>query len=250
MKKIEKLHLEERNSKWLRQRISIPTIFKSVSSLIEDPKSKKNNNRYEEEKIVLPDTIKEELKNNRFIVSKNPEKEKIKIHNINPENLFTKTTLQKIIKLRNIFLEFDEDGSKKLELNELETMFMKNNIPVTLDELVKLFFPNKTFHKDEEPYLDFYQLYLFAIDDNNDNKFRIFMREIKKKIEEKRKKDTLSYLFNNNVVSSNNNSLAPSQSNSRKPSIFMFNSNEKKDANEIKEKEKDKDLVSSCKFYF
>lgn len=212
MKKVDFCHLQERNTKWLKQRINNITLYKSVSSLIEESNTNSNTNSSTLPKLpnsinfnnINTEVIPEEVNlfnstaTQRFIIpTKQVDSEVTNKIQINPKNLFTEQTLQKIIKLRNIFLEFDEDGSKKLELNELETMFMKNNIPVTLNELVDLFFPNKKMKKNEEPYLNFFQLYLFATDSKSDHKFRVFMRKIKNKIEEKKKKETLDCLFIN-----------------------------------------------------
>lgn len=163
------LLLQEKNCKWLRKRLKNSNFYDSVSSLV---KSK------EEKKISNTDN-KNEIK-------------------FNPKYLFNDFTLQKIIKLKNIFLEFDDDGSKKLELNELETMFKVNNIDVTLEELKSLFFPNRKFLKGEEPFLDFFQLYQFVMDNKNDYRFKLFMRNIKKKIR--------SSALNNNLNYENENS--------------------------------------------
>lgn len=145
--------IQEKNTKWLRKRLKYSNFYDSVSSLVKNKEEKKSEHNLDKNKVKY-----------------------------NPKYLFTDFTLQKIIKLKNIFLEFDDDDSKKLELNELETMFKVNNIDVTLDELKSLFFPNRKFLKGEEPFLDFFQLYQFVMDNKNDYRFKIFMRNIKKKI--------------------------------------------------------------------
>ena len=58
---------------------------------------------------------------------------------LKPELLFQKETLEKIYKMMDIFLQFDEDRSRTLEITELHTMFNTNGIPVTKDELVEIF---------------------------------------------------------------------------------------------------------------
>ena len=58
---------------------------------------------------------------------------------LKPEFLFQKKTLEKIYKMRDIFLQFDEDKSRTLEITELFTMFNSNEIPVTKNELIELF---------------------------------------------------------------------------------------------------------------
>lgn len=167
MNTYQKLTIQENTSKWLRKRVSKDIIRNSISSLL---------------------TSNSEINNKPNTINKN----KIKINStqhtqnnlqINPEYLYTKQTLKKIIKLRNIFLEFDEDGSKMLELHELITMFETNHIPASMNDLIKLFFKEDfKFKTNEEPYLDFYQLILFALDSGNEYQFRNFMRKIKDKI--------------------------------------------------------------------
>ena len=92
------------------------------------------------------------------------------------------------MKLINIFLEFDEDGSSKkhiyqigkLEIDEMVEMFNRNNIDVTMKELLVLFFKGKKINKNEDPYLNVYQFIEFALN---------FMRKIKKKIYNKKEKE-------------------------------------------------------------
>ena len=59
-----------------------------------------------------------------------------KLEPIGTEFLFQKKTLEKIYKMRDIFLQFDEDRSRTLEITELFTMFNSNEIPVTKNELI------------------------------------------------------------------------------------------------------------------
>ena len=170
MKKYEQLTIQEHTSKWLRKRVDQSILKSSVSSLIPDKETTDDQE------------VKKKLLKPKYYDFYNKENSKVKL-NINPKYLFTDSTLKKIIKLRNIFLEFDEDGSKMLELHELMTMFETNNIPVSMHDLLTLFFNKNTeFKKNEEPYLDFYQLFLFALDPNCEFKFRNFMRKIKQQI--------------------------------------------------------------------
>lgn len=74
----------------------------------------------------------------------------------------------------------------KLEIDEMVEMFNRNNIDVTMDELLKLFFKGKAIPKNEDPYLNVYQFIEFALDKQSDQEFRNFMREIKKKIQKKK----------------------------------------------------------------
>lgn len=102
-----------------------------------------------------------------------------KFKKLSPTFLFSKKMLEKIIKLRDIFLEFDKDLSRMLELNELEEMFESNGITVGLDELRNLFFRGKKINKNEQPCLNFYQLIEFAFNAENEILFELFIRNLK-----------------------------------------------------------------------
>ena len=167
--------------KWLRQKYSNSLLEKSINTLLPD------NGR-----PVIPDDESENDRKHRklmeFLESTKPVIEREKNVNINPKYFFDKKTFEKILKLKEIFLEFDEDGSRKMEIDEMLEMFNQNNICAELNELVQLFF------KDDKSkcknimslYLDFYQFMLFAL--NNEQDFRNFMRDIKEKYKKDKKK--------------------------------------------------------------
>jgi hypothetical protein len=107
---------------------------------------------------------------------------------INPKYFFSKEVYESILKLKEIFLQFDEDGSRKMEIDEMTTMFNTNNINVTEDDLCGLFFKGKKYRKKDINilYLDFFQFMNFALSKKSDQDFRMFMRNIKeKKMKEK-----------------------------------------------------------------
>ena len=107
---------------------------------------------------------------------------------INPKYFFSKEVYESILKLKEIFLQFDEDGSRKMEIDEMTTMFNTNNINVTEEDLCGLFFKGKKYKKEDinKLYLDFFQFMNFALSKKSDQDFRVFMRQIKeKKMKEK-----------------------------------------------------------------
>ena len=182
--------------KWLRSKYSDSLLEKSINTLLPD-----------NGKPVIPDDETEEEKNHRilmeFLDSLKPVNEKEKNVNINPKYFFDKETFEKILKLKKIFLEFDEDGSRKMELDEMLTMFNQNHINADIKELVNLFFKNQKFKEKDvmNLYLDFYQFMEFAI--NKEQAFRDFMREIKEKYKRNKnwKDDHNTYLpMNFNLV--------------------------------------------------
>jgi hypothetical protein len=107
---------------------------------------------------------------------------------INPKYFFSKEVYESILKLKEIFLQFDEDGSRKMEIDEMTTMFNINNINVTEEDLCGLFFKGKKYKQEDinKLYLDFFQFMNFALSKKSDQDFRVFMRNIKeKKMKEK-----------------------------------------------------------------
>ena len=132
---------------------------------------------------------------------------------INPKYFFSKEVYESILKLKEIFLQFDEDGSRKMEIDEMTTMFNINNINVTEEDLCGLFFKGKKYKKEDinKLYLDFFQFMNFALSKKSDQDFRVFMRNIKEKKmkekeleriaeEEKRKKNLENFQGEEEVV--------------------------------------------------
>ena len=161
--------------KWLRQKYSDSLIEKSVFSMLPD-----------NGKPVVPDDESEEDKKHRLLLEyldslykQVPQREKYV--NINPKYFFDKKTFEKILKFKEIFLEFDEDQSRKMEIDEMVEMFNQNHINANLRDLVNLFFKGKNIKEEDimKLYLDFYQFMNFAL--TKDQDFREFMREIKSK---------------------------------------------------------------------
>ena len=137
-------------------------------------------------KPVVPDDESEEDKKHRLLMEyldslykKVPDREKYV--NINPKYFFDRRTFEKILKFKEIFLEFDEDQSRKMEIDEMVEMFNQNHINANLRDLVNLFFKGKNIKEEDimKLYLDFYQFMNFAL--TKDQDFREFMREIKSK---------------------------------------------------------------------
>ena len=95
--------------------------------------------------------------------------------NINPKYFYDKTTFKKILKLRDMFLEFDKKGNHKMIIKEIVKLFKQNNINVDINDIKELFFNNKKNKKNkDEPnnslYLDFYQFMNFALTRDHDYK--------------------------------------------------------------------------------
>lgn len=172
--------------KWLRQKYSDSVIEKSIRTLL----PKKNNSLFlKKEK----ENEKRHRKMLEYLESFKGPTGKEKYININPKYLYTESTFQKILKLREIFLEFDSRGAQKMEFDEILKMFNQNHIKADKNDIVNLFFKDKKIKKEEDIlklYLGFYQFINFALEREQD--FREFMREIKQKYRKKENDESIN----------------------------------------------------------
>ena len=164
--------------KWFNKKYNEDLIKKSIYSLFP------NNCQpiMKDEEWTLPRILRE------FLTHYLKPEDKYKDIWINPKYFFSKEVYESILKLKEIFLQFDEDGSRKMEIDEMTTMFNTNNINVTEEDLCGLFFKGKKYKKEDinKLYLDFFQFMNFALSKKSDQDFRVFMRNIKeKKMKEK-----------------------------------------------------------------
>ena len=165
--------------KWFKKKYNEILIKKSIYSLFP-------NNC--EPVMSKEEKEKPERKKQEFLAHYMKPDDKYKHIWINPKYFFSKEIYESILKLKEIFLQFDEDGSRKMEIDEMTTMFNTNNINVTEEDLCGLFFKGKKYRKKDINilYLDFFQFMNFALSKKSDQDFRMFMRNIKeKKMKEK-----------------------------------------------------------------
>ena len=161
--------------KWLRNKYSDSVVEKSIHSIL----PKKNNLlKYKNEKeldnryrkmIEYLESFKGPIGREKFI-------------DINPKYLFDETTFRNILKLKEIFLEFDISGNQKMEFDEILKMFNQNHIKAGQNDILNLFFKNKLIKKKKDImklHLGFYQFINFTL--KKEQNFRNFMRKIKSK---------------------------------------------------------------------
>ena len=163
--------------KWLGQKYSDSVKEKSIYSLLP------NNG-----KPIIPEDESEFDKRHRQMIEylesfKGPGGRE-KYVNINPKYFYDNTTFKKILKLKEMFLEFDKKGNHKMVIKEIVDLFKQNNINIDINEIKELFFKNiKIRNKKDEAknllHLDFYQFMDFALKREQD--FRQFMRGVKKR---------------------------------------------------------------------
>ena len=186
---------------WLRQKFSNNIINKSIYSLLPNngkpviPENESEEDKRHRKMIEFLESMKEPLGRERYV-------------NINPKYFFTKTTFENVLKLKKIFLEFDKDGNRRMELDEMLEMFMSNKISANINDLVELFFRGKKFKEKEvmKLYLNFHQFIYFAL--TKDQDFRQFIRIIKERSDKEKKikeKNKLGITTNNSNEEDNEN---------------------------------------------
>jgi hypothetical protein len=130
------------NIQWLRRKFPESVINKSIYTLLP------NNG-----KPVIPDDESEEDKRHRlmieFLESMKAPSGREQYININPKYFFNKQTWETVLKLKQIFLDFDADGNRRMELDEMQEMFESNKISASINDLVDLFFKRKKFKESE-----------------------------------------------------------------------------------------------------
>ena len=182
---------------WLRKKYSDSVIEKSVFSILPEngkvkvPLNESENKKRQRKMLEYLESFKGPIGKEKYV-------------KINPKYLYNQTTYEKIQKLKEIFLQFDGSGFRKMEMNELVSLFNQNHIRADIKDLVKLFFKDKKIKKEDymKLYLNFYQFLTFALTKEQD--FRQFMRNIKEKynnIDGEESKDKDAYLpMNLNLV--------------------------------------------------
>ena len=165
---------------WIRNKYSSSVIEKSLYTILPE----KNKNKQPEEE---PEVKKRQRKMMEYLESLKEPSGREKFVKINPKYFYDEATFEKIKKLKDIFLEFDQSGNRKMGIDEITSLFNQNNIKANKEELVKLFFQNKKYKKKDydKLYLNFYQFLKFALNKGHD--FRSFMRKLKSKLEEEKK---------------------------------------------------------------
>ena len=186
--------------KWMRHLLPSNALSNTLTDmLIEKEKAKPFLLRILEDKNALQSIVKP---NSRFPYLKNDKK-------LKPELLFQKTTLEKIRQLRDIFLQFDADHSRTLEISELFTMFNTNGIPVTKDELIDLFtLRDEKKKKIWEYKLTFLDFVNFSLSEDCEAKYRLLMKKVKQRTNSDiylpmTLKQTLEHIFNKGKIKLN-----------------------------------------------
>ena len=163
--------------KWLRNKYSDSVVEKSVLSLLPE-KSNEIQMIYKEDK----EKSKRYQKMMDYLDSFKGPTGREKFVEINPKYLYNESTFDKILKLREIFLEFDQRKKQKMDFDEILNMFNQNHIKADKKDIADLFFKGKKIKRKEDIAklnMGFFQFIKFAL--KKEQNFKEFMRKIKEK---------------------------------------------------------------------
>ena len=142
-----------------RRQIKQSDLDKAFIKLIEDQekikaeKEKLANNEIEEIPLKLP-----EIKKKR---DKDGEK------NLNLNLIFPKLSIERIMRIRDLFLEFDYDKNRTFDQDEVYSIFKMSNVPVKYEEVKELFGYN-----EKRKFISFSEFINLTINDAFSTKFK------------------------------------------------------------------------------
>ena len=182
--------------KWLRNKYSDSVLEKSVLSLLPE-KSNEIEMVYEEDR----ERSKRYQKMMDYLKSLKGPVGREKFVEINPKYFFDESTFDKILKLREVFLEFDQKKTQKMDFYEILNMFNHNHIKADKKDIADLFFKGKRLKRKEDIAklnLGFFQFVRFAL--KKEQNFKEFMRKIKEKTKKSDDKENLYLPMDFNLI--------------------------------------------------
>ena len=141
-----------------RRQIKQSDLDRAFIKLIED-EEKKNQ---EKEKLAKKETDEVPLKLPE-IKKRNRDGEK----NLNLNLIFPKISIERIMRIRDLFLEFDYDKNRTFDQDEVYSIFVMSNIPIKYEEVKELFGYNK-----KRKFISFSEFINLTINDKFSTKFK------------------------------------------------------------------------------
>jgi hypothetical protein len=94
--------------------------------------------------------------------------------------MFPSNSMERIEKIRDLFIEFDPDKSRKFDKEELYLMFNMNKIPLTSEEIQNLFKFNRL-----KKYINFHEFVKLTVNEHFSNKFKkLIMKKVRHRTKE------------------------------------------------------------------
>ena len=161
-----------------------------------------------EDKHLFTNFAKTSSRNNNTNINNSNLNSNTCTRKLKPEHLFHASILEKIYQLRDIFLHFDKDRSRTLEISELCSMFNSNKIPITKNELIDLFtHPGEQRRKSWQYKVTFLDFVEFCLNEQCQHKYRLLMTKIKNRTKNHiyipmSLQQTLEYIYNETKIQS------------------------------------------------
>ena len=154
-----------------RRQIKQSDLDRAFIKLIEDEEKR----RTEKEKLAKNETG-EILSKLPEIKNKNKDGEK----NLNLSLIFPKISIERIMRIRDLFLEFDYDKNRTFDQDEVYSIFVMSNIPINYEEVKELFGYNQ-----KKKFLSFSEFINLTINEKFSTKFRnLIMDKIRHRTKE------------------------------------------------------------------
>ena len=175
------------NFKYFRRYIKPITINKAFINLIESKEDElkfQTGNSETNKDNIIDNNINQTVTKEDYIMKKDNsndgENAKKKEKDFIIDLLYQKGSIEKIKKIRDLFIEFDTNKMHTLDQKEIYLMFNINKIPITYDEVKELFGFNR-----RNKYIKFYDFIKLILNKNFAEKFKIFIKsKVKQRLNE------------------------------------------------------------------
>ena len=152
-----------------RRQVKPKDLDRAFIDLIEKEERKINeeknlHEKKEDKSNFIPDkknNLKDEKKFSNTERNKNGEKK------LSLNLIFPKISIERIMKIRDLFLEFDVDKNRTFDQDEIYLMFNMNKIPLTKEEVIDLFGFN-----NRKKFISFFEFIQLTVNEHFSNKFK------------------------------------------------------------------------------
>ena len=155
-----------------RRQVKPEDLDKAFIRLIEKEEEKINAEKLANEKDNSKSEIKDVNNDENEIDTINNENNQRSTKNLSLNLIFPKLSMERIMKIRDLFLEFDADKNRTFDQDEIYIMFNMNKIPITLEEVIDLFGFSK-----RKKFLSFFEFIQLTVNEAFSSKFKKLIME-------------------------------------------------------------------------
>ena len=155
-----------------RRQVKPEDLDRAFIRLIEKEEEKINAEKLANEKDNSKSEIKDVNNDENEIDTINNENNQRSTKNLSLNLIFPKLSMERIMKIRDLFLEFDADKNRTFDQDEIYIMFNMNKIPITLEEVIDLFGFSK-----RKKFLSFFDFIQLTVNEAFSSKFKKLIME-------------------------------------------------------------------------